>query len=72
MKRIACLTISILLLVSVSLACATHKIRREDTASKPAPQKTIAATILDPDFQAFLKNHDASQTAVTTHQEKQV
>jgi len=120
MKKIAFLTISILLMISVSLACATHKKRikladgsiingeivlfsegkytikspslgvfqieaskvrtknnvkqaavssSEDvpaTASNPDVSKTIVATILNPDFQAFLKNQGAKPVGVQT------
>ena len=63
MKEIPFLTISILLMIFVSLACATRKQEIKATTSNPDTPKTIADTILNPDFQAFLRNHESMKAA---------
>ena len=50
-------------MISVSLACTARKKEIKATASNPSTPNTITDTILNPDFQAFLKNHDSMKTA---------
>jgi len=61
-KKIAFLAFLLLLMISVSLACATRKKENKATINRNTPN-TITDTILNPDFQAFLKTHDSMKTA---------
>ena len=63
MKKTAFLAFSVLLAISVSLGCAIRKQEVKATTSNPDTPNTIAETILNPDFQAFLKSYDGMKAA---------